>query len=69
MSFTQARKERDDLSLFEELTRQAANMESQATVFVNTASNLHASVTQDRKDEIVALRDAHIANLRAIFGL
>jgi len=68
-TFVQLRKDRDDLAQFDELARNAQNLESAATVYVNMGTALHAGANAQQKAEILAARDALIVNLKAIFGI
>lgn len=66
MSFATEKQDRDNLAMYEELERKKAALVSQTTVWMNEATALHGSVAADKKAEIVALRDALVADLQVL---
>jgi len=65
MSIANTRKEIDNLSSFDDLTRKVANLESQTIAWMAQATALHAAVDTEDKQLVLDLLDDLIAKLAA----
>ena len=66
MSLAQSRIDRDNLAVEDDLIRKKAQLVSQATAWMASATTLHGSVGAEDKQQILDLKAALVAELSAV---
>lgn len=69
MTFATRRAESDRDQRFLSLTQKKANLTKALQTWVSTATQLHSDSPAEDKAEVIALRDAFIADIRTAFGI
>ena len=69
MTLATARQDRANLNEFEFLAQQRVELVASTSAWMNRLIALNASVATGDRGEVIALRDALIAELRAVLGV
>lgn len=68
MSLAQARIDRDNLAMEDDLIRKKSSLVSQATAWIAGATTLHGNVSAEDKQQILDLKAALISELSAVLA-